>query len=928
VARSVWGSEQLPLAGETDKSAWTVAVTRVLPLLFTLIAFALRIYHIAEQSIWRDEGISLHLGSSSIPAILADRASTVHPPLYFVLLHLWTTLAGFSELSARFFSLVLGVLLIPVLYFVIGKMFDQKTALATMAIAAFSPLYVVYSQEARVYILMPLAYLVLIYNLWQLEEREGQTRRNWIELAAIEVLCLYLHYFSIFVIASTNLFLAVAWLKRRVVNVRRWLLSQAGVALACVPWIWMVWVSYRTQGTPQDYFVDPLQGKGILEMTSLVWHFFNGGKDLTGHSLFGYLSCLVAVSLVVALLFAFREKKRRYQLLVTLYHSLVPLSMAFSLWWLRPMVHPRYVLMFSIPIFILMGRAMVVTIEGRGLSRLVGAFLATALAATFLLGLGIAYFDSAYFKDDVRGLVRYLEPLSAANDVIVVHPSDHAVEYYYNGPASVTMVDPEDERSMAALAHTLRGKSKAYVAWPFGVPAGKVGQLPFQMEMSGRLVDRQIFKGYHLTTYELEEPASSVDIQPISADFGVVQLTGAFYQTEVRADGAICLALRWQLAENTPRAYKATIILWDEEGRRLSGSDMLLMSRWGLSTDRWSPGDEAVNDYVVPVPLGTPPLPYRITVGVYDADNMKSLSFLDEVGNPTGVDFGLGQVRLTRARDFERDPYGTRSGLSLEALDEPEIANGLALEGFTVSASPMTQLVNVTLRWRALRDDLPRYFPSLRFRFDSAVSAVVGSSLFQERYPTSEWAQGEVVFEQRDLVYPPGGDRALLEMELNGEIVPLTEIVLDTIERAFAAPPMPHLIGVRFGGFAELLGYDLDMTEVTTSEKVGLTLYWRAINDEPLSASYTVFAHVLSEDGRLIGQHDGKPAGGTRPTQTWVSGEVITDTHEISFNDFTYQGTALIEVGLYESHTIERVPTEDDRDHIIFPTKLLVKPAK
>jgi 4-amino-4-deoxy-L-arabinose transferase-like glycosyltransferase len=904
------------------------ASARVSPCLLTLIAFSLRIYHIGQQSIWRDEGISLHLASSSIPAILANRASNVHPPLYFVLVRVWTVLGGLSELSVRFFSLIFGVLLIPALYFTIRKIFDQKTALATTAIAAFSPLYVVYSQEARVYILMPLAYLVLIYKLWQLDEREVQTRTNWVELAAVEVLCLYLHYFSVFVVASMNLYLALSWLRRRGVNFRRWFLSQAGVALACVPWVWMVLGSYQSQGAPQDYFAGPLQRIGILETITLVWHFFNGGKDLRGHGLFTYTSCLVAVSLVVALAFAFRVERRRKQLLVPLYHWIAPLSMAFGVWWLRPMVHPRYVLMFSIPLFILMGRAMVVTIGARGPSRLAGMFLATALTAALLLGLGIAHFDRAYFKDDVRGLVQHLEPLTSANTVIVVHPSDHAVGYYYDGPAAITMVDPDDAQGMAAMVRDLGGKSKVFVVWPFGVPVGRVGQLPFQMEMGGRLVDRKVFKGYRLTTYQLEEPASVAGIQPLFADFGIVQLTGVFYQPEVRADGAICVALRWQLVEKTSKGYKATIILWDDAGRSLSSRDMLLKNQWGLATDRWSPGDESVNYYVVPVPLGTPPLPCSITAGVYDAANLKSLSFVDEAGNPAGVNFQLGQARLTRARDFERDPYGTRSGLSLEALEESEVADGLALEGFAVSARPTTQTISVTLRWRALRDRLPRHVPYLRLRYDGALSPVVGSSLFEERYPTSEWAQGEVVFEQRRLVYPPSGDRAVIEIELDGKTFRLTEIVLDTIERAFLAPQMQHVIGVRFGGFAELLGYDVDKVEVTTGEKVGLTLYWKAINDAPLSASYTVFAHLLSDEGRLIGQHDGKPAGGTRPTMSWVSGEVIADRHEMIFTDQAYQGKAVIEVGLYDSLTIQRVTLEDGRDYIVFPTEVLVGPAE
>jgi hypothetical protein len=147
---------------------------------------------------------------------------------------------------------------------------------------------------------------------------------------------------------------------------------------------------------------------------------------------------------------------------------------------------------------------------------------------------------------------------------------------------------------------------------------------------------------------------------------------------------------------------------------------------------------------------------------------------------------------------------------------------------------------------------------------------------------------------------------------------------LDTSGLTFEAPPMQHQVGVRFGGFAELLGYDLDRTEATTDQKVRLTLYWRAINEEPLTTSYTVFTHLLSEDGRLIGQHDGIPAGGERPTTSWVPGEVIADVHEMEFSDLEYRGKALVEVGLYESLTVERVSTETGGDHLILPSQVVV----
>jgi hypothetical protein len=109
------------------------AAVKALLYLLVLIAFALRLYRLDYQSIWRDEGVSLHLAASSISAILANRAGDVHP--------------------------------------------------------------------------------------------------------ALEVLCLHLHYFSIFAMAYANLFLAMLWLKgHRAINLRRWFPSQVLVALACAPW--------------------------------------------------------------------------------------------------------------------------------------------------------------------------------------------------------------------------------------------------------------------------------------------------------------------------------------------------------------------------------------------------------------------------------------------------------------------------------------------------------------------------------------------------------------------------------------------------------------------------------------------------------------------------------------------------------------------
>ncbi len=139
------------------------------------------------------------------------------------------------------------------------------------------------------------------------------------------------------------------------------------------------------------------------------------------------------------------------------------------------------------------------------------------------------------------------------------------------------------------------------------------------------------------------------------------------------------------------------------------------------------------------------------------------------------------------------------------------------------------------------------------------------------------------------------------------------------------AGPMPaHPVGMRLGNVAVLVGYDLSATEVRTDQTLGLTLYWQALEGANVS-SYWVFTHLLPpEFDRLIGQHDGVPASGTRPTSGWVPGETIVDYHELVFYEAGYAGPARIAVGLYDPTTMARVPVEGGGDYILLPTAITV----
>lgn len=129
----------------------------------------------------------------------------------------------------------------------------------------------------------------------------------------------------------------------------------------------------------------------------------------------------------------------------------------------------------------------------------------------------------------------------------------------------------------------------------------------------------------------------------------------------------------------------------------------------------------------------------------------------------------------------------------------------------------------------------------------------------------------------------------------------------------------------RFGDVAELLGYDLTTTTLSPGQSVGVTLYWRALSGAG-SLNYRVFVHLLPPDiSRILGQHDGVPVEGTRPTTGWTAGEVVVDFHSVSLVATDYTGEARIAVGFYDPAAPHvRVPVAGGADYLLLPVTIQV----
>ncbi|MEJ2557330.1 MAG: glycosyltransferase family 39 protein, partial [Anaerolineae bacterium] len=147
---------------DDKRASWRLAPAASV-LLFTLLAFGLRLHRLDFQPLWGDEGWSFYFASMNLGEMVRLTAVDIHPPLYYILLSGWLRLAGSLPEIARFLSVLFGTLLVPLAYRVARRLFDRAAGLATAGVVTLAPFAVYYSQEVRMYGLVTLLGLGSVY---------------------------------------------------------------------------------------------------------------------------------------------------------------------------------------------------------------------------------------------------------------------------------------------------------------------------------------------------------------------------------------------------------------------------------------------------------------------------------------------------------------------------------------------------------------------------------------------------------------------------------------------------------------------------------------------------------------------------------------------------------------------------------------------
>ncbi|MGD8395651.1 MAG: hypothetical protein PVF43_09265, partial [Candidatus Eiseniibacteriota bacterium] len=149
------------------RPAWPAPATWGWIGLFVVAAVA-RLPGLGQEPFWTDEVQTLRLsgiryGPEVPPWSVADLAQVTQGPLFMLLVHLWSRVAGVSEATLRLLPALAGLAILPLLAALARRWLPGRTWIGVVWLAALSPFHVWYSRELRGYTLVMLASVAAVW---------------------------------------------------------------------------------------------------------------------------------------------------------------------------------------------------------------------------------------------------------------------------------------------------------------------------------------------------------------------------------------------------------------------------------------------------------------------------------------------------------------------------------------------------------------------------------------------------------------------------------------------------------------------------------------------------------------------------------------------------------------------------------------------
>jgi hypothetical protein len=618
------------------------------------LAYFLRVYRLDRQALRGDEAATVLYSALPIGDLWElSRITDPHPPLYYLVLHPWQWLVGESAWAMRYAGVLVSLLAVAVL-FALARRTRQPfaTGLLAAGLLAINPFQIWLAQDIRSYPFFTLLGLLSSATLWLALNPPRPTRASlsaWLAYVVLTVACLYIHYYTVFLIAFQGLFVLI--------NARKfwshkwpWLISQVAIGLLIIPGLQL---AYNFIG-PAAGGIDTIPTSAILSRASTaLLTGFTIGED------WGLWLTLLLIPVWLVGLVSLWQRDRVSGSFWALYFAL-PVLGVIALSIDRPFFKERFLIQAQ-PAFELLLAAGFLSLArykwhiGRiPVLRLLASLLLAALLYANSLALANYHSDPAYAKAPPWQLYRaYVSREARPGDVMLTNFPEAAVSYYSPNELPFYVVPVERDRPVAFRLEQTEQIANAYRRIWF-LPLlrqgfDEQGDVLAWLDRHADRVNQVFFPVYNVNLYLSPPTIEDIMIRQSAAfDHGVhlrgyqildeegesrLEEAGEELILALNQEDEFTLSLYWQAGEPTGRPYTVFTHLVAADGFNRTGQDNQPV--WGTyPTTNWQPSEKITDKYTLTLPPGTPPGDHRLRIGWYESGTQAIVPVVDAASQP------------------------------------------------------------------------------------------------------------------------------------------------------------------------------------------------------------------------------------------------------------------------------------------------------
>jgi mannosyltransferase len=619
-----------------------------------LVSTALRFTKLGAQSFWNDEGNTARLVERPVPLIIAGAAGDVHPPGYYLLLHVWRACSGESEFALRSYSTFCDITTVALTiaiakHLIPGKKrMSRSVVLPALWFIAINPLAIYYSQEARMYAQLGLTSAGLLWSAVEFHKAQSQplskiTKHQRITrfalLAGSVALGLYTHYAFLFALVSLGCAYSLFWLIYEYKNWRAlvaWIGAFIVGGFCYLPW---APIALRASGwRPPD--LGTATAFKEMARTLVV------GVTLPEHEVTYILPILVFLGLLIFL----NLPRAPFVTWVSFALAFFPMLLITGFGVYRP-AYLKFLIISVSPLAVLLSSLM-----GGCLAGISNRWLPIALLLGVLhiftpaevSALQHLYQDPAYARDDYRGIVATIESEAQPGDAVLLNaPNQWEVFTYYDRgglPVYTAPYRPTSQEASSWVESIVRDHTQLFVLFWGDTEADPEHYVEIALAQKAFKAAERWVSSVRLARYGTPaELASTVKLEDVRLGQMISLIGYSIAEGPLTAGEILPVTLVWSVRQTPSERYKVFIHLVDGTGTLLAQTDAEPVGGFYL-TSQWSPGEVVSDNYGVLLPAQLESGTYTLIVGMYDLAGQRLPVMQD--GNIKGDYFDLGMVNV------------------------------------------------------------------------------------------------------------------------------------------------------------------------------------------------------------------------------------------------------------------------------------------